>query len=172
MAQFATSLFHFKKEHAEEAPERTFLGFAVGDQSYALDVAAVREILRIPRIYSLPKVPVFVKGLVDLRGEILPLMDLKERLGLGGVDTKKGRIVVMLPGAKPLGLLVDAVLEVFRVKADDIKPSPEMPASENLEFLEGIVKVGENLYMLLKARDLLTPQELKALVRQPWAPGR
>ena len=67
------SLFDLKKDRAHREEEVLFLGFSVGDQSYAVRIPSVREILKVPRLYSLPKVPAFVKGVMDLRGQILPV---------------------------------------------------------------------------------------------------
>ena len=172
MAQF-TSLFQLKKERHQADEERLFLGeFIVGDEAYAVEVSLIKEILKIPRIYSLPKVPSFVKGLIDLRGVILPLMDLKERLELGPVDLKKGRVVVMIPGNKPIGLLVDTVVEVFRTDLKGIRPPPDMFRQEHLQFIKGMVRVGEQLYLIMNPKDLLTPQELSTLENQQWSsPG-
>lgn len=168
-AQFA-SLFQLKKERHQAEEERLFLGFVVGDEAYAVEVGLIKEILRIPHIYSLPKVPSFVKGVIDLRGAILPLMDLKERLGLGPVSLKKGRVVVMTPGNKPIGLLVDTVVEVFRTDLRDIKAPPDMFKQPHLQFIRGMVKIGEQLYLIMNPKLLLTPQELSSLENHTWAP--
>ena len=167
MAQFA-SLFQLKKERHQVEEERLFLGFTVGDQAYATEVFLIKEILKIPRIYSLPKVPAFVKGVIDLRGSILPLIDLKERLGLGSVNLKKGRVIVMIPGNRPIGLLVDAVIEVFRTVPKEIKPPPEMFHQPHLQFIRGMVRVGEQLYLILNPKELLTPQEFSTLENHNW----
>lgn len=167
MAQFA-SLFQLKKERHQAEEERLFLGFTVGEQSYATEVSLIKEILKIPRIFSLPKVPAFVKGVIDLRGAILPLIDLKERLGLGSVNLKKGRVIVMVPGNRPIGLLVDTVVEVFRTVPKEIKPPPEMFRQPHLQFIRGMVRVGDQLYLILDPRELLTPQEFSSLESQVW----
>jgi purine-binding chemotaxis protein CheW len=173
VAQFA-SLFQFKKERVREEGERLFLGFDAGDQAFALEVSCVREIVRVPKITSLPKVPAFVKGIIDLRGEILPVLDLKERLGLGSVDNRKGRAVVMVPGGnQPLGLLVDAATEVFGAGPGDILPPPEALRQPQLAFIEAVVRTPGRLYYLLKPGSLLTAKEFQALEARPWsAAGR
>lgn len=167
MAQFA-SLFQLKKDRNQIEEERLFLGFSVGDQAYSTEVSLIKEILKIPRIFSLPKVPAFVKGVIDLRGSILPLIDLKERLGLGSVSLKKGRVIVMIPGNRPIGLLVDTVVEVFRTVPKEIKPPPEMFNQPHLKFIRGMVRVGEQLYLILNPKELLTPQEFSTLENHNW----
>ena len=173
MAQFA-SLFQFKRERVQEDTERLFLGFTVGGQSYALEVSGVREILGISKITSLPKVPAFVKGVIDLRGAILPVLDLRERLGLGTVDLKKGRVVVMVPGgSQPLGLLVDAATEVFKAGPNDILPPPDAIRRPQLSFIESIVRTPGQLYFLLRPKSILTAKEFQSLEARPWSePGQ
>lgn len=168
MSQFS-SLFQLKKDRVKPAEERLFLGFATGDQSYAVVVDSVREILRIPRIFTLPKVPAFVKGVIDLRGTVMPVMDLKERLGLGTVDLKRGRVIVLVPGNQPLGVLVDSVVEVFKTPVKEILPPPDMLDQSQLAFIEGMVRVQEHLYLLLNARSILTPKEFKTLETHTWS---
>ena len=169
MAQFA-SLFQFKRERVKEDPERLFLGFTAGGQAYALEVSAVREILRIPKITSLPRVPAFVKGVIDLRGTILPILDLRERLGLGSVDPKKGRIVVMLPGgSQPVGLLIDAATEVVKAAPGDILPPPEAIQAPQLAIIEAVLRAPGQLYLLLRPESVLTKKEFQVLEAQPWS---
>lgn len=169
MAAFA-SLFQFKRERVHEDPDRLFLGFEAGGQAYALEVDSVREILRIPKITALPKVPSFVKGVIDLRGAILPVLDLRERLGLGTVDPKKGRAVVMVPGgSQPLGLLVDSATEVFKAAPEDVLPAPEALRQPQLAFIESVLRTPGRLYLLLKPKTILTAQEFQALEARTWS---
>ncbi len=171
MSEFS-SILQLKKERKEVEEELIFLGFEAGTQSYALGVFAVREILRIPKIYSLPRVPSFVKGVIDLRGAILPVIDFKERLELGSVDPAKGRVVVVVINNTSVGLLVDAVEEVFRSLPDQIKPPPEMFDKPAFRFIDGMVRFGDRLYLLLNPLDLLTPKEVDTLESQSWSPRK
>lgn len=149
--------------------ERLFLGMEVVDQAYALEVGLVREILKIPRIYSLPKVPAFLKGVIDLRGTILPVVDFRERLGYGPVDLKKGRVVVASIGSAAVGLLVDAVVEVFSVLEGELKPPPSMVKGQRLEFIEAMAKREARLYLVLAARSLFSAQEFASLEGAAWS---
>lgn len=162
-----------KKSAASEAVELLFLGFAAGEQAYALGIFAVGEILKIPKIYSLPKVPAFLKGVIDLRGAIVPVLDFRERLGQGAVDLKTGRVVVALLGGKTAGLLVDSVEEVFRATPSDIKQTPDVYKKPGLEFIQGMTRVGDHLYLLIDPSILLTPEEVASLSRQGgWSPAK
>ena len=162
------SLFDLKRDRVRREEEVLFLGFAVGDQAYAVRIPSVREILKVPRLYSMPKVPAFVKGVMDLRGQILPVVDLKERLDLGSVDLKKGRVVVLNAGKTALGFLVDQVREVFSVAPSALKSAPEVFHQPQMAFIEGMVRSGEALYLLLEPASVLTPREMKTLEAQAW----
>lgn len=163
------SLFRFKKGRTETDQARLFLGFLAGGQAYALEVGTVREIVRIPKITSLPKVPSFVKGVIDLRGSILPILDLREKLGLGTVDLKKGRAVVMVPGgACPIGLLVDSVLEVLKSSPEDILDPPSALRQSELAFIESVLRTPERLYYLIRPDSILTEKEFLALEAGQW----
>lgn len=162
------SLFDLKKDRVHREEEILFLGFSVADQSYAVRIPFVREILKVPRLYSMPKVPAFVKGVMDLRGQILPVVDLKERLDLGSVEAKTGRVVVLSAGKCPLGFLVDRVREVFSASAESLRDAPEVFQQPHMDFIDGMVRSGEALYLLLNPSRVLTPREMKTLEAQAW----
>ncbi len=164
------SLFALKKSQAGAREEVLYLGFTAADQAYALPIACVLEILRVPKVHGFPKVPAFVKGVIDLRGTIVPLLDLKERLGLGTVDPAKGRVIVLVPRTWPLGLMVDRAVEVFPCGEGLMKPRPEALKDAPVEFLQGVVPVGDRLYYVLAPDRILTPKEFEALESRPWAP--
>ncbi|MEW5764670.1 MAG: chemotaxis protein CheW [Acidobacteriota bacterium] len=164
----APSLFQAKKEKPSQEA-RLYLGMTVETQSYALAVESVREILKIPRIYTLPKVPAFLKGVLDLRGTILPVVDLRERLGYGPVDPKKGRVVVAVIQNTPVGFLVDAVVEVFSAAPGDLKPPPDMIRQQDLRFIEAMVRQEDRLYLILQPTVLFSPEEVASLERRTWS---
>jgi len=157
------SLFRLKKEKGREEKEILLLGYRVGEQCYATRIPYIKEILRIPTLYSMPQVPSFVKGVMDLRGVILPVIDLKERLGLGPVTDRKGRVVVMVFDRRHIGLLVDSVLEVFPARPSEVKASPEVFNQPHMGYLEGMIRKGDILYLVLNPGSVLTDKEMKAL---------
>lgn len=147
----------------KEEKKLLFLGFMAADQAYSLHINYVKEILRIPKIFTLPQTPVFLKGVIEIRGNILPILDLKERFNLGSVHLKKGRVVVITVSNQMLGILVDRVTEVFATSPKDIRPTPQVIHKEILPFIEGIVMVKENLYYVLNPKNLLSPKEYRML---------
>lgn len=162
------SLFSHRKLDLATEEELLYLGFTAADQAYALPISFVREILRIPKIFSYPKVPNFVKGVVDLRGTILPVLDLRERLGTGTVDRAKGRILVLVPQTQPVGLLVDRAVEVFPCAVELLKPTPELLQHAPVPFLSGTVRHGESLYFVMDPRLLLAAKEFETLENHRW----
>lgn len=151
------------KSLKKEEEEILFLGFMVADQAYCFHINYIKEILKIPKIFTLPQTPTFLKGVIELRGSILPILDLKERFELGTVHPKKGRIIVLTISNQMLGILVDKVTEVFPVLPKEIKPTPIVIQKSIVPFMEGIVLVKDMLYYILSPKNLLSSREYKML---------
>ena len=162
MVEFTASSSKLKTVQKEEE-ELLFLGFMAADQAYSLHINFVKEILRVPRIFTLPQTPAFLKGVIELRGHILPILDLKERFSLGTVHQKKWRIIVITVSNQMIGLLVDKVTEVFPTSPKEIRPTPHVIHKSILPFIEGIVSVKEQLYYILNPNNLLSPKEYRML---------
>ena len=128
--------------------ELELLSFRLGNEEYAVMVADVREVLKFAQPTIVPNTPDYVLGVTSLRGTMLPIIDLRKRLGLApGVNDEKSRIVVVSSNDEDAGL-VDRVTGVFRVLPDEIKPAPEN-IEQGAEFLRGIARKNEKLYILL-----------------------
>ncbi|NHM28116.1 hypothetical protein G7K71_14230 [Desulfofundulus sp. TPOSR] len=143
--------------------ERQYVVFALKGEEYGVEIGKVQEIIRVPGIVGVPRAPHYIRGVVNIRGSILPVMDLRRKFNLSDVeDLEQCRIVVVeLPELK-IGLVVDAVKEVVKIAAAEIEPPPAVLAVEvEQEFLAGIAKLrrGERLIMLLDLNRVLTPQE-------------
>ena len=124
--------------------------FDLGDERYGLDIAAVYEIIRHQPITAVPRSPVFVEGVINLRGRIIPVIDLRERFGMEDTEpTKASRIVVCEAAGTRVGLIVDAVSEVLMIQGDAIEPTPEVAAGDDARALRGIARLGERLVILL-----------------------
>lgn len=167
MAEFLDSLGE-KKRRTKEEEDLLFLGFGVHDQFYGLGIFAVKEILKIPEIFPVPKAPDFIKGIMDLRGEIIPILDFRERLGFGPVDLAKGRVVVAVLNGKLLGLLVDSAEEVFHARVSEIKAAPEIFSKNQNGFIEGMVHLKGKMYLVLSPGRLLTSREKSTLENSTW----
>lgn len=141
--------------------EKQLVVFRLSDEHYGVDIAAVDSIIRPQSIIGVPRAPAFVEGVTRLRGTVLPVVDLRKRLGLPVQEaTKETRIVVAGMGGLAVGMLVDAVLEVRKVPEEDIEPPSPLVVTAGSAFISGIVKVdGERMIILLDLGLVLSPEE-------------
>ena len=146
---------------------RQLVVFRLSDGSYALDIQVVREINRLIDITSVPKAPDFVEGIINLRGTIIPVVDLGLRFEMPRTEhSKDTRIVVVESEGHTLGLVVDEVSEVLRIPEDEIDPATNMTTTGiNLDYVTGVGKVGERLILILSPERLFTVEE-KARLRE------
>ncbi|RCK72353.1 MAG: Positive regulator of CheA protein activity (CheW) [Anaerolineae bacterium] len=145
--------------------ERQLVVFELANEHYGVDIAAVESIIKMQPITAVPQAPAFVEGITNLRGSVLPVMDLRKRFGLSGRDQSSEstqddkRIVVVSMDGMKIGMIVDAVSEVLRVQEEAIEPPPPMVTTINSAFITGIAKVGERLIILLDLAKVLTVSE-------------
>lgn len=124
-----------------------YLTFQLGDESYAIPVLKVREIIRLTRIRSVPGLPGHVRGVINLRGRIIPVMDLRVRFGLGSAEATEQNCIVVAQvttqqgKALAMGLIVDAVEEVVNIAAADIEETPEFGCSAATDYLLAMAKI-------------------------------
>jgi purine-binding chemotaxis protein CheW len=127
----------------------------LADEHYGLDIAKVFEIIRHQPITPVPRAPSFVKGVINLRGRIIPVVDLRDRFGMAEAEpTKETRIVVAESSSTRVGLIVDGVSEVLLLRTDSVEPTPEVAAGADAEYLRGIAKLGDRLVLLLELDGL------------------
>ncbi|MFZ5808896.1 MAG: chemotaxis protein CheW [Chloroflexota bacterium] len=150
--------------------EQQLVVFELANEHYGVDISAVESIIKMQPITVVPQAPSFVEGITNLRGSVLPVMDLRKRFGLtigrnkessGAKNTSQdeSRIVVVSMDGVKVGMIVDAVSEVLRVSSEAIEPPPPMVAGINSAFITGIAKVGEKLIILLDLGKVLTISE-------------
>ncbi len=139
---------------------KQLIGFFVGAEEYGLEILRVREIIRVREITRLPRSPGFVKGIINLRGDVIPILSLGERFGLerkeASADT---RVIVVEIGGQLIGMVVDAVSQVLRVPADQIDPPPPIIGGLAREYVAGVAKVGDRLVILLNIDRILSKDE-------------
>jgi len=137
--------------------------FELGAERYGLDIARVYEIIRHQPITAVPSAPPFVEGVINLRGRIVPIVDLRARFGLGRTEaTRSSRIMVVDAGVM-VGLVVDGVSEVLMVPPDAIEPTPELATGIDAGYLRGIARIDERLVILLELTRLFAIEEQTAL---------
>jgi purine-binding chemotaxis protein CheW len=140
------------------------VGFRIGNETYGVRIAAVREIVRVPEITSVPNAPETIEGVINLRGKIIPVMDLRKRFGLAEiVSDKKNRILVVELENKLLGLIVNSASEVLRISPSDIEAPGNVFAEGESGYVTGVGKLKGRLIILLDINKLLHRPEFKRL---------
>jgi purine-binding chemotaxis protein CheW len=146
---------------ADRHQDSQVIVFRLGADEYGVDIASVEEIIRVPSISKVPKAPSYVEGVINLRGRIVPVIDLCERLDLAPrQQTSQSRIVVADLGEHAVGMIVDDVSEVLLVKASDIEPAPAITATIDSGCIAGIARLKERLVILMKLESVLATAEL------------
>lgn len=142
--------------------------FELSSEAYGVDIGVVREIIRTQEITRVPSTPDFVEGVTNLRGNVIPVVDLRKRFGLPlGEESKENRIVVVDIGQQDVGVVVDAVTEVLRVKTDSVEPPSSIITTADSDYLLGIVKLDDSLIILLDLPRVLSEEEVGALSDLP-----
>ncbi len=139
-----------------------YLTFQLAGRGYGVPVTHVREINQLTEITPVPRTPVFVAGVTNLRGKIIPVVDLRLKLGLeAGQATRSTCIVVIESGARALGVIVDAVSSVIELGASQIEPAPELGDQSRLRFVLGMGKFENQVIILLDVAATLSAEELE-----------
>ena len=135
---------------AEQGVERQLVVFDLAGEVYGVNIETVREIIRMQEVTYVPDAPDFVEGVINLRGRVIPVVDLRKRFSLAVTDaTDESRVVVVDIGGQDIGVIVDAVTEVLRIAEDSVEPASSLVTTEDSYYIEGIAKVGDRLLILL-----------------------
>lgn len=138
-----------------------FLSFTLGDEEYGVDILCVQEIRSWEPVSRIPNVPSYEKGVVNLRGAIVPIIDLRERFGIGHLEYTTLTVVVVLQirteseQSRVMGVVVDSVSDVIDVDKKTIQSAPNFGAKVSTEFINGLASVNERMVMLLDVEKLL-----------------
>ena len=156
-----TSLENLKKESSELLQ---LVSFMIQNEEFAIDILFVQEINRMLQITKVPNAPAFVSGVVNLRGRVIPVIDLRTKLGMEvKKHDKNTRIVVVEVKEKTVGFIVDAVKEVLRIPASITEPPPELVTGINSEFIMAVGKLEDRLITLIDIEKILSNSEAKSL---------
>ncbi len=148
--------------------EHQLVVFELANEFYGIDIAVVESIIKMQAITQLPKTPAYIKGVTNLRGTVLPVIDLRIRFGLEPQpDTKQTRVIIVTMGSVKVGAMVDGVSEVLRVSEESVEPLPAMVNSVNADFLKGIVRLEDRLIILLEVEKVLGMEEQQVLAAVP-----
>jgi purine-binding chemotaxis protein CheW len=139
-----------------------FLTFILDEREYALELFKIQEICGYSPITPIPSLPPHVRGVMNLRGTVLPVIDLRMKFRLSAVEyTKFTVIVIARIEDKTVGLLVDAVSDVLHVNHDDLRPAPDFGSAVDTEFINGVFQTHDRLAVALRLEKLLTDNEIE-----------
>ncbi len=152
------------EEEQEDTQEGKYLTFTLGNEEYGIEIKNVTEIIGIQNITDLPDMPNYVKGVINLRGKVIPVVDVRLRFGFEERKyDERTCIVVVNINNMAVGLIVDSVSEVIDIPADHIEPPPKVNKGESSRFIQGLGKVGEEVKILLDIRQLLLKCEAELI---------
>lgn len=141
------------------------VSFMIGNEEYAVDILFVQEINRMIQITKVPNSPTFIEGVINLRGRIIPVVDLRVRLGINKIEYgRKTRIIVVKINEMIIGFIVDSVSEVLRIPNSITEPPPSMVAGIDAEYITAIGKLKEKLLILLDLEKLLVKKDKEQLL--------
>jgi len=147
--------------------------FRIGTEMYALDILRIKEIIRPQRLTPVPKAPAFIEGVINLRGVVIPVVDLRKRFDQPHTDSdRKTRVIICGLSGKILGLMVDEVSEVRRYSRQEIQPAPKFLKGKGAEFFLGVCRNDEDLIMLLDLEKILSSDEKIDLDKIEKMPGK
>lgn len=143
--------------------EVELLSFRLGEQEYCLDIMSVREIRGWTSATPLPHAPRHVKGVINLRGIVLPVVDLSVRLGMDPVDSSEHNVIIVVQDeGRTCGLLVSAVSDILTIDASDHQPLPELARDPNMNFLRALTLVDDRLIRILDLASVLPSDHMEA----------
>lgn len=145
-----------------------YLTFKLAEEEYGLEILKVQEIIQMQEVTKVPRTPKYVRGVINLRGKIIPVIDLRRKFGFEAApDTEKTCIIVVQisygEGLVVMGIIIDEVKEVLDIRAENIEETPSFGEDIDTGFIMGIGKVGTNVKILLDIDKVMSAQELKSI---------
>lgn len=144
--------------------------FHLGEELYGVNIMDVKEIVRLQNVRVIPNAPFYVEGIINLRGEIIPIIDLHKRFKLqtlarstDDVDIEGGFIILNIDGNK-IGIIIDKVERVVTVKSEEVKDPPQMLSGIGTEYIEGVVREKQGYLIMLNTRKLFNAKELQSII--------
>lgn len=148
--------------------------FRAGTGEYGVDIMKIMEIIRPQKLTRVPKAPEFIEGVINLRGRVVPIIDVRKRLGVNSASDSgpsRDKVLILLVDGKMLGAVVDGVREIMFMDRDEIEETPEAVKGPEAQFLQGVGKTGDRLIMVLDPEKLLNRRELAELDSAREEPG-
>jgi len=152
------------QEQAAESVSRELLTFTLGDEEYGIDILKVQEIRGYEAVTTIANAPEFIKGVINLRGIIVPIVDMRIKFNLGNITYDQFTVVIILNVAnRVVGMVVDGVSDVITLKDEQIKPAPEFGASLDTKYLLGLGTVDERMIILVDIEHLMTSRDMELI---------
>jgi purine-binding chemotaxis protein CheW len=148
--------------------EGKYLTFSLASEEYGIGILKIKEIIGMMPITSVPQTPEYIKGVVNLRGKVIPVMDLRLRFGMPAMDYTERTCIIVVEisgqaGTVQVGIVVDAVSEVLNVKSEDIEPTPSFGTKLNTDYILGLAKMGGGIKILLDITRVLSSEDAMRL---------
>ncbi|MBA4367184.1 MAG: chemotaxis protein CheW [Desulfobacterium sp.] len=145
--------------------EGKFLTFTLGGEEYGIGILKIKEIIGMMHVTTMPQTPDFVKGVINLRGKVIPVMDLRLRFGMAAMDYTERTCIIVVEiegnsGTIQVGIVVDSVSEVLNIKGDDIEETPAFGTKLNTDYILGMAKMEVGVKILLDIDKVLTSEDL------------
>ena len=151
-------------ENEEDDMEGRFLTFQIDNDMYGIELRNVMEIVGIQPVTAMPEMPDYIKGIINLRGEIIPVMDVRLRFKKAAKDyTDRTCVIVISFGDMSIGLIVDCVSEVLAIPDEDIAEKPEISSKGNCGYVRSIGKIGDKVILLIDCEKLLADDDAKQI---------
>jgi purine-binding chemotaxis protein CheW len=151
-------------DQEEDTQKGKFLTFTLGSETYGLEIKYVTEIIGVQEVTEIPELPEYIRGIINLRGKIVPVMDVRLRFRKSFKEYNDRTCIVVVDIKDiSVGLIVDAVSEVMTIQAHDVVPPPDLYKSASNKYIKGIAKVGNEVKLLLDCNQLLNEDEVKNL---------
>ncbi|MBW2109025.1 MAG: purine-binding chemotaxis protein CheW [Deltaproteobacteria bacterium] len=168
MAQLADTMNQAVKAVSDK--EAKYLTFALDQEEYGIGILKVKEIIGMMDVTTVPQTPSYVKGVINLRGKVIPVVDLRLRFGMDAIDYTDRTCIIVVEidgetGMVPIGIVVDSVSEVLNIKGDDIEETPTFGAALDTDFILGMAKMEGGVKILLDIDKVLCSEEFEAATR-------
>jgi purine-binding chemotaxis protein CheW len=153
-------------EDEEDSMKGRYLAFRVHEEDYGIEIQYVTEIVGIQKIAAVPDMPDFIKGVINLRGQVIPVMDIRTRFRMPPKDyNERTCVIVVNYDEHPIGLVVDSVNEVTNIPDDNVCEPPRVAQNESARYIRGIGKVGDEVRIILDVSKLLYGAEAEAVAQ-------
>lgn len=145
-----------------------YLTFMMADEEYGVDILRVQEIRGWEHVTPVPNTPKYIKGVINLRGTIVPLVDLRERFGVEPIPYGPTTVVIVLKvigedSERIMGIVVDAVADVYNIEEENIKPAPDFGSVVSIEYVRGLASIDEKMLIVLEIDRLLSAEQLQEM---------